>query len=95
MSKTYSGVLLTLMSFWLDYSSVKLATLMELKEQDQAEAVQQRWPLSAAAGTHRRTAELPPLWKPAAAQSEILLHAWNWKAPCFSKVFFSPKGNRY
>lgn len=94
-SKTYSGVLLALMCFWLDYSSVKLAAFLEWKEGDWAEAVQRRWPLSAAAGTRRRTAELPPLWKPAAAQSEILLRAWNWKAQCFSKVFFSPKGNRY
>jgi len=32
MPKTSSRVLLTVVCFWLDYSSVKLALLLELKE---------------------------------------------------------------
>ena len=95
MPKTSSRVLLTVVCFWLDYSSVKLALLLELKERAWAEVVRQHWLLPAAAGTHQGTGELQALWKPAAAQSEILFHAWNWKSLCFSKVCFSPKGNRY
>lgn len=47
MSKTYSRVLLTLICFWLAYSSVKFTTLMELKDGGWAEAP------PAGVGTHR------------------------------------------
>lgn len=75
---------------FLDCSSMTLAASTDLKEQDRAEAVQQHWPLSVAAGRHQSSF-------PHGNQLQLnqtFYPVLRTGRHCVS-LFFSPKGNQH